>query len=84
MPDLNLPPLREYVRLDYIDLQNIGKDSAQIEAGEYKQITEIIAGKPFEKTVWVKTEEFPITLINKEKFLSYGAQIPEIWKLMLK
>ena len=81
MPDYNLPPLREYVRLDYIDLQNIGKDTAQMEVGHYE-----IVAPTFNQTgrVWVKTEDFPISIIDKEKFLNYGGRIPEIWKLMLK
>ena len=81
MPDYNLPPLREYVRLDYIDLQNIGKDTPKMEVGQYKSIELPIGGV---KQIWTKTESFPISIIDKEKFLSYGGRIPEIWKLMLK
>ena len=81
LPDYNLPPLREYVRLDYIDLQSIGKDNPKMEVGEYK---EIMPGTSMAKKIWVKTEDMPISIVDKEKFLSYGGRIPEIWKLMLK
>lgn len=81
LPDYNLPPLREYVRLDYIDLQNIGKDTSQMEVGYYKTV---VAANGSSSRVWVKSENMPISIIDKEKFLSYGGQIPEIWKLMLK
>lgn len=76
MPDYNLPPLREYVRLDYVDLQAIGVDMPKLEVGEYKMI--------FPNKVWIKSGEFPVSVIDKEEFLSYGGKIPEIWKLMLK
>ena len=81
LPDYNLPPLREYIRLDYIDLQNIGKDTPKMEVGRYKTITLPLGGTT---RVWEKTESLPISIIDKEKFLSYGGKIPEIWKLMLK
>lgn len=81
MPDYNLPPLREYVRLDYVDLQNIGKDMPKMEVGEYRSV-QLPTGKTV--NLWTRTESMPISIIDKEKFLSYGGRIPEIWKLMLK
>ncbi len=85
VPVYPLPPLREYIRLDYIDLQNIGKDGEKMYVGEYKKISEIgVNGIPFEQTVWQQTVSIPISLVDKEKFLTYGGKIPEIWKMMLK
>ena len=85
IPDFNLPPLREYVRLDYIDLQSIGKDSPKLQIGKYEIpdgssfIDKILSSLP-----WVRANSFSVSLVDKEKFLSYGGRIPEIWKLMLK
>ncbi len=81
MPDYNLPPLREYVRLDYIDLQSIGKDTPQMEVGTYKIVIKQIGQI---ERVWEKSNLMPISIIDKEKFLTYGGKIPEIWQLMLK
>ena len=39
MPDFNLPPLREYVRLDYVDLQSIAKDADKLTIGKYAHKT---------------------------------------------
>lgn len=84
-PTLDLPPLREYVRLDYIDLQNIGKDGAKFYAGEYIEVPTLGGtGVPVVQKVWQQTSPMALTLIDKEKFLNYGGKIPEIWKLMLK
>ena len=81
LPDYNLPPVREYVRLDYIDLQNIGKDNPKMEVGHYK--THVLPNGASIK-IWEKTESLPISIVDKDKFLDYGGRIPEIWKLMLK
>ncbi len=84
-PTFDLPPLREYVRLDYIDLQNIGKDGAKFYAGEYMEVP-ILGnnGIPVPQKLWQQTSPIALTIIDKEKFLNYGGRIPEIWKLMLK
>lgn len=84
MPDFNLPPLREYVRLDYIDLQSIAKDSPKMYIGQYKIFEETILGKILKNKIWEKTESIPVAVVDKSKFLSYGGRIPEIWNLMLK
>lgn len=85
VPEFSLPPLRDYIRLDYIDLQNIGKDGAKIYAGEYvTKSTPLPNGEVIEKMVWQQTVPFALSLIDKEKFLNYGGKIPEIWKMMLK
>lgn len=82
MPDFNLPPLREYVRLDYVDLQSIAKDADKLTIGKYAHKTGLgILPELF----WEKAEGVnPVAVVDKEKFLNYGGRIPEIWKLMLK
>lgn len=82
MPDFNLPPLREYVRLDYVDLQSIAKDAEKLTIGKYSYKTGSVI--PLE-LFWDKADGVnPVAVIDKEKFLNYGGRIPEIWKLMLK
>ena len=71
LPDYNLPPLREYMRLDNVDLQNLGKDDVQIIVPDMENFDQ-----------W-NPKFFAVTAIDKEKFLNYGGKIPEIWKLML-
>ena len=82
MPNFNLPPLREYVRLDYVDLQSIAKDADKLTIGKYAHKTGLgILPELF----WEKAEGVnPVAVVDKEKFLNYGGRIPEIWKLMLK
>lgn len=82
MPDFNLPPLREYVRLDYVDLQSIAKDADKLTIGKYAHKTGLgILPELF----WEQAEGVnPVAVVDKEKFLNYGGRIPEIWKLMLK
>ncbi len=72
MPDYNLPPLREYVRLDNVDLQNLGKDALQITVPDMENFDQM------------NPKFYKVTAIDKEKFLSYGGKIPEVWKLMLQ
>ncbi len=84
MPDFNLPPLREYVRLDYIDLQSIAKDAPKMYVGKYRVFEESILGQILKNKIWEKTDSIPVSVVDKEKFLSYGGRIPEIWKLMLQ
>ncbi len=84
MPDYNLPPLREFVRLDYVDLENIGMDTPKMEAGYYRYYTEKVFGKEITRKEWVQTESIYLNLVDKEKLLSYGGKIPEVWQLMLK
>lgn len=84
MPDFNLPPLREYVRLDYVDLQSIAKDAPKMYIGQYRTFEESILGKILKNKIWEKSDAIPVAVVDKDKFLSYGGRIPEIWKLILK
>ena len=85
MPDFNLPPLREYVHFDYIDLKNAVGDAQKMIVG--KDITEeLFPGFPNKGTsiFFKQTESIPLSVVNKDTFLNYGGRIPEIWKLMLQ
>lgn len=84
MPDFNLPPLREYVHFDYIDLKNAAKNTPKMIVGTDEEYIETILGQIIKKNRFVQTESTPLSVIDKETFLSYGGKIPEIWKLMLK
>ena len=85
MPDFNLPPLREYVRLDYIDLQGIAKDAQKMVIYEQREFNIPILDKILKEKRWVPAEGInSVAVIDKDKFLNYGGRIPEIWKLMLK
>lgn len=78
MPDFNLPPFREYVHLDDVDLETLGKGAPKVEVGYLKEI------KFGDKVIGTKfISEGNLSMIDKNKFLEYGARIPEIWKLML-
>lgn len=85
MPDFNLPPLREYVHFDYIDLKNAVGDAQKMIVG--KDVTEeLFPGFPNKGTsiFFKQTESIPLSVVNKDTFLNYGGRIPEIWKLMLQ
>lgn len=85
MPDFNLPPLREYVRLDYVDLQSIAKDAEKMIIYEEREFSIPIFNNIMREKRWVPAEGINlVSVIDKDKFLSYGGRIPEIWKLMLK
>lgn len=82
MPDFNLPPLREYVRMDYIDLQSIAKGAKKLTIGKYSNTPGLGS---LGEMLWSEAEGInPVAVIDKDKFLNYGGRIPEIWKLMLK
>lgn len=78
MPDFNLPPFREYVHFDDADLENLGKDAPKVEVG---YLQEIKLGNKVIGTKFVSGGR--LSMIDKDKFLKYGARIPQIWKLML-
>ena len=85
MPDFDLPPLREYVHFDYIDLKNAVGDAQKMIVG--KDIAEeLFPGFPDKGTsiFFKQTESIPLSVVNKNTFLNYGGRIPEIWKLMLQ
>lgn len=84
MPDYNLPPLREYVHFDYIDLKNAAKNATKMTVGLDEKYEETILGQIIKKSRFVQTEPTPLSVIDKKTFLSYGGKIPEIWNLMLK
>lgn len=79
MPDYNLPPFREYVRFDTVDMENIVKDSAIVEVGHTEEIK--FGGKVIGTRFVADGKR---SLVDKNKFLSYGSRMPEIWKMMLK
>lgn len=81
MPDFNLPPLREYVRMDLTDLTNISDGSKMMESGHMQEIKfgDKVIGSKF-----VPDSAFKVAVIDKQRVLDYGGRVPQIWKMMLK
>lgn len=85
MLNFNLPPIREYVHFDYIDLKNAVGNAKKMIVGK-NVLAPLLPGNPNlgNKTVFQQTEDIPLSVVDKETFLTYGGRIPGIWKLMLQ
>lgn len=72
--DYNLPPVRELVRIDDVDLDNITENLGMI---SYTTKQKVTAGG-FQIPVSV-----PVSKVDKTRFFTFAARTPEIWQLML-
>ncbi len=70
--DYNLPPLRELVRIDDVDLDNITENMGTIGYVTSFKINNIPMSVPV-----------PVSKVDKNRFFKFAARTPEIWQYML-
>lgn len=70
--DYNLPPLREMVRIDDVDLDNITENLGSISYTTTYKVNNL----PIPVSV-------PVSKVDKNRFFKFAARTPEIWQLML-